>query len=251
MPELELGDGLLNSLGTSPNTIFDDSIPTQKEEEEEEEILKDIFDQYNIEGIKNTMDEKGKNPESIYFFYSGESEQFVQALEFIGLSPINSPIKWWSSICTKKISYRNSFEAYISSFLQSFSIDDQEKFDYLAFKNSKYLFYRFNDFIKSYGNPRYKLIHTRKMLDTVGLQNVDEKNKQFLIEKIIHGIEFKNLYKTNSENKPEILSTIERRVYQQLVDINEYINELEEYINELEEYINNFIMILLNFCRFY
>ena len=87
MPELELGDGLLNSLGTSANTIFDDSIPTQKEEEEE--ILKDIFDQYNIEGIKDTMDEKGEIPESIYFFYGGESEQFVQALEFIGSSPIN------------------------------------------------------------------------------------------------------------------------------------------------------------------
>ena len=41
MPELELSDGLLNSLGTSRNTIFDDSIPTQKEEEEE--ILKYIF----------------------------------------------------------------------------------------------------------------------------------------------------------------------------------------------------------------
>ena len=38
MPELEIGDGLLNSLGTSANTIFDDSIPIQKEEEEE--ILK-------------------------------------------------------------------------------------------------------------------------------------------------------------------------------------------------------------------
>ena len=31
----------------------------------------------------------------------------------------------------KKFSYRNSFEAYIGSFLQSFLIDDQEKFDLL------------------------------------------------------------------------------------------------------------------------
>ena len=84
MPELELGDGLLNSLGTSAKTIFDDSIPTQKEEEGE--ILKDIFDEYNLNDIKNTMDEKGEVPESIYFFYGGDSEQFVQALEFIGLS---------------------------------------------------------------------------------------------------------------------------------------------------------------------
>ena len=66
MPELELGDGHLNSLGTSAKTIFDDSIPSQKKEEEE--ILKDIFDQYNIESIKDTMDEKGEIPESTYFF---------------------------------------------------------------------------------------------------------------------------------------------------------------------------------------
>ena len=75
----------------------------------------------------------------------------------------------------KNLSYKNSFEAYISSFLESFSIDDQERFDLLAFKNSKYLFYRFNDFIKIYGNPRYKLLHTRKMLDTVGLKKKKKK----------------------------------------------------------------------------
>ena len=122
----------------------------------------------------------------------------------------------------KNLSYKNSFEAYIGSFLQSFSIDDQKKFDLLAFKNSKYIFYRFNDFIKVYGNPRYKLLHTRKMLDSVGLKKLEEKNKQFLLEKIIHGVEFENLYATDSERKPEIMSTIERnyriarRVYQQL-----------------------------------
>ena len=35
------------------------------------------------------MDETGEVPESIYLFYGGESETFVNALEFIGLSPIN------------------------------------------------------------------------------------------------------------------------------------------------------------------
>ena len=70
VPEFELGDGLLNSLGTSANTIFDDSIPTQKEEQQE--ILKDIFDQYNIKSIKDTMVEKGEIPESVYFFMVGK-----------------------------------------------------------------------------------------------------------------------------------------------------------------------------------
>ena len=47
------------------------------------------MDEYSGEDIKDTMDETGQVPESIYFFYGGEIEQFVNALEFIGLSPIN------------------------------------------------------------------------------------------------------------------------------------------------------------------
>ena len=97
------------------------------------------------------------------------------------------------------MSYSNTFEEYISKFLQQFSIDDQEKFDLLSFKNAKYLLYRFNNFIKAYGNPRYKLLPTRKMLDTVGLKKIEEKNKQFLIEKLIHSVEFEDLYATNPE----------------------------------------------------
>ena len=95
----------------------------------------------------------------------------------------------------KKFSCRNSFEVYISTFLQDFSIDDQEKFDLLAFKNSKYLFYRFNNFIKAYGNPRYKLLHTRNMLDTVVMKKVEKKNKQILIEKL--SMELSSKIRTN------------------------------------------------------
>lgn len=35
------------------------------------------------------MGKEGNVPESIYFCYGGESENFVKALEFIGLSPMN------------------------------------------------------------------------------------------------------------------------------------------------------------------
>ena len=143
-------------------------------------------------------------------------------------------------MCLKIISYQNSFEAYISTFLPDFSIDDQEKFDLLASKNSKYLFYCFNDFIKAYGNPRYKILHTRKMFDTVGKKKIEEKNKQFLIEKIIHKVEFESIYHSNPEKKPEIMSTIKsnykvaRRVYQQLhLDISEFF---ADFIRSMSSY---------------
>ena len=146
----------------------------------------------------------------------------------------------------KKFSYNDTFEKYITSFLQNFSVDDQGKFDLLAFKNSKYLFYRFNDFLKIYGNPRYKLLHTRKMVDSKALEKLENKNKQFMIEKIIQGVEFENASQSNPEKNPEI-KTIEsnyriaRRIYEQLfLNIAElfhgYIQSIDFYEQqEIEE----------------
>ena len=54
------------------------------------------------------------------------------------------------------------------------------------------------------------------------MQKLEEKGKQFLVEKIIHGIELKNPYNTDIEKKPEIIESVEynykiaRTVYQQL-----------------------------------
>ena len=88
MPKLVLGDGLLNTSGIEAEDLFDPRAhPTKKEEEDE--ILKDIMDEYEIDKIRDTMDETAQVPESIYFSYGGERDQFVNALEFIGLSPIN------------------------------------------------------------------------------------------------------------------------------------------------------------------
>ena len=245
------------------------------------------MEEYKIHDIKDKMDETSDMPESIYFFYGGDSQKFVDALEFVGLSPINREFaafllsnlgrqtmtqnklsihvesadvfydnhntgeNFYSFLLSqqndetayvpKNFSYRKSFEHYITTFLQAFSIDDQEKFDLLAFKNSKYLFYRFKDFIKAYGNPRYKLLHTRKMLDSVGIKKVEEKNKQFLIEKIIHGVEFENFYQSNPEKKPEIMETIKsnykvaRRVYQYLYyDLAELFSKYVQSMSSFE-----------------
>ena len=279
MPALEIGDKLLDTLGVEAEDLFN-NVPTKKEKENE--ILQDLIDEYDVPGMKDTMDETGEVPEN----GGGDSQQFVDALEFLGLSPINREFaafllsdharqtmtqnklsvhvesgdifydnhnteeNFYSFLLSqqndeaayvpKKFSYRDTFEKYISSFLQNFSIDDQEIFDLLAFKNSKYLFYRFNDFVKAYGNPRYKLLHTRKMLDSVALQKVEDKNKQLLVEKIIHGVEFENFYQANPEQKPKMIKTIEsnykvaRRVYQNLYfDIAELFYE---YIQSIDLY---------------
>ena len=67
-----------------------------------------------------------------------------------------------------------------------------------------------------------KIKHTQKIKNSVGLRKIEERNKQFLVEKIIHAVEFANLYKNSVEKKPEIIEMVEsnyriiRRVYQYL-----------------------------------
>ena len=93
-----------------------------------------------------------------------------------------------------------------------------------------------------YRNPRYKLLHTRKMLDSKALEKLESKNKQFMIEKIIQGVEFENAYQSNPEKNPEMIRTIEsnyrvaRRVYQQLfLDIAELFHEYIESVDFYEQ----------------
>ena len=85
-PDLELGDSLLETLGTNVENLFQADNITKKEEEDL--ILEKIKDEYGFEDIKDTRDEE-KVPENIFFFYGGENDSFYRSLEFIALSLMN------------------------------------------------------------------------------------------------------------------------------------------------------------------
>ena len=52
--------------------------------------------------------------------------------------------------------------------------------------------------------------HTLKIKDSIGLEKIEERDKQFLVEKIIHGVEYQNPYENSIEKKPEIIETVEK-----------------------------------------
>ena len=66
MPDLVPGDELANALGTEAQSLFDQNASSTKKEEEDE-FLKDLMEEYDIENIRNTMDETAQVPESIFF----------------------------------------------------------------------------------------------------------------------------------------------------------------------------------------
>ena len=102
-------------------------------------------------------------------------------------------------IILKRKAYHHSFEKHIKSYLPSFSIEEAEKFDLYANKNAKHLLYKFNDWIESLGAEKLLIRHTSKAQITYGVKKYEEKDKQFLIEKIIHGIENENPYTISSK----------------------------------------------------
>ena len=138
----------------------------------------------------------------------------------------------------KRISYHHSFENYVKNFLPSFSLDDVDILDLYSNKNAKYLFYRFNHFIKKSGGKKQIIKHTLKIKYSVGLKKIEDKNKQFLVEKKIHGVEFQNPYENSIERKPEIIETVKKnyriiiRVYQYL--FTEVADIFLEYFHSLD-----------------
>ena len=112
------------------------------------------------------------------------------------------------SIVPKRISYSYSFEKYLQSYLPLFSIDDVEKYDLYSNKNAKYLFYKFNDWIESTKGEKLFMRHTAKTKDDFSLEGIEGRDRLFLIEKLIHNIEFKDHYQNLTEKKSKIIETI-------------------------------------------
>ena len=113
------------------------------------------------------------------------------------------------------------------------------------------MFYRFNNYIKMSVEKRKIIKHILKIKDSISLKKIEERDKQFLVEKIIHDVEFQNPYENSIEKKLEIIETVEknykiiRRVYQYLfievADIFlDYIHSLDpNEIQQLDDYIKS------------
>ena len=71
------------------------------------------------------------------------------------------------------------------------------------------MFDRFNDYIKISGGKRQTIKHTLKVKESIGLKKIEERDWQFLVEKIIHAVDFENPYEGSIDKKPEIIETVE------------------------------------------
>lgn len=95
--ELELGDGLIENLGVAAGDLLDAENITKQEEGDV--VLEQINHEYGFEGIKKAFDE-GYVPDSVFFFYWGESENVTRAIDFLRLNSDNRELAafLWSDL---------------------------------------------------------------------------------------------------------------------------------------------------------
>ena len=87
--------------------------------------------------------------------------------------------------------FNDSFSNYIREFLDDLASDTIDRFDMLANKNIKYLFYKYNDFLLWKSLPALFLRHAKLIEDKVVLEELQNRDCQYLIENLISSIKNK------------------------------------------------------------
>ena len=87
--------------------------------------------------------------------------------------------------------YAHSFEKYIKSFLHESDSDKVDEFDLHTDKIAKYIFYRHNSYLESTLQNKQIIRQIEKVEHKFGLEKIQNKDLQDLVEKIIGHIEIK------------------------------------------------------------
>ena len=83
----------------------------------------------------------------------------------------------------KTISCHGQFEKYIKQYLSVFTIGETEKYDLATNENSKYLLYRFNNWVNSVGTEKIKIRHSPIVKYNVGIREVKKKRHAIFARK--------------------------------------------------------------------
>ena len=82
-------------------------------------------------------------------------------------------------------SYDDNLADYMTKYLLAINDYDEVKYDFLANKNSKFLFNLFNKYQQDRGRKKHSVRHTKVTADDYALQKLQDKNWPYFINRII------------------------------------------------------------------
>ena len=84
-----------------------------------------------------------------------------------------------------ELSFEGNYNDCYRWILNDYDAYEKTKFDLLTFKNTKYLVYHFNDFLKKMSQPTIKMKHNKVTDDFIVAEEIGNQNWQYFIERVI------------------------------------------------------------------
>ena len=155
--------------------------------------------------------------ESIYGFFQQQENQSKAKINF-------------------EFSFTDSDEDYFDWLAQGFKGNEDQKFDVLTNKNSKYLFYWFNDYLECLLQPIKPVCHSIITDDDLVLEVIQNENWQYFIETISTACRTNNAGINNTINLKNI-NLIKNSIENITICKQTYLN----FYNQISQYLTNTI----------
>ena len=108
-----------------------------------------------------------------------------------------------------ELSFEGNYNDYYRWILNDSDAYEKNKFDLLTFKNTKYLVYRFNDFLKTMSQPSIKIKHSKVTDDYIVAEEIPNQNWQYFIERILEVCKSKEIGSIIRKSEDFLLTTVE------------------------------------------
>ena len=151
------------------------------------------------------------------------------------------------------INYDLSFEgSYKDSYkwvLNGYDSYAKTEFALLTLRNTKYLVYRFNDWLKSTGQPLLNIRHSKVTDDYLVAEEIQNQNWQYFIERVIEVCKSKEIGSTIKKSEDFLLTTVENvtlakksyKSFYNIVERNFHSTMQQLSVNEQNDINNDFI----------
>ena len=183
---------------------------------------------------RNIFHDNNDTNENIYSFFKNQEDETKKWIDF-------------------EFVLSDDYKDYFMKYLVNIDNGNDKKYDMIINRNSKFLFYHFNDYLRQMNEPTKPVRHSVVLNDETALEILQNKDWQYFIERILevcqsnNGGEFTKLVNANEvqiiENSVEnltICKSLYREFYNQVSENiaealrNLPVNELDEIDRDLE-----------------
>ena len=147
------------------------------------------------------------------------------------------------------LSFEGDFKDFFKWIINDYDSYEKTKFDLLTLKNTKYLVYRFNNMLKSTGQPMIKIRHIKVTDNYLTPEEIQNQNWQYFIEHVKEVCKSKEISSTTKKSEDFLLTTVEnvtmaKRSYESFYNVvqrNFYSTMQQLSVDEQNEIRDDFL----------